>query len=94
MIILNSKVMNMGDNFKPGEVVYIIIRNPHAQDVAQVQQAAVVENPDNPSELALFAHETYFPFSEEFAVFKSEDEAEMAYKEAFGTPEEFDEFYG
>lgn len=94
MVILMNKVIKMENNFKPGEVVYIIIRNPHAQDVAQVQQAAVVENPDNPSELALFAHETYFPFSEEFAVFKSEEEAEMAYKEAFGTPEEFDKFYG
>lgn len=81
-------------NFSPGEVVYIIIRNPHAQDVAQVQQAAVVVNPDSPFELALFAHETYYPFSEEFAVFRTEEEAEQAYKEAFGTPEEFDEFYG
>jgi transcriptional regulator of the spore photoproduct lyase operon len=84
----------MDENFSPGEVVYIIIRNPHAQDVAQVQQAAVVVNPENPSEIALFAHETYYPFSEEFAVFKTEEEAETAYKEAFGTYEEFDEFYG
>ncbi|MEN2767430.1 transcriptional regulator SplA domain-containing protein [Ornithinibacillus sp. 16A2E] len=84
----------MHQNFKPGEVVYIIIRNPHAQDVAQVQQAAVVENPENPSEIALFAHETYYPFSEEFAVFKSEEEAEMAYKDAFSNPEEFEEYYG
>ncbi|MRG88112.1 transcriptional regulator SplA domain-containing protein [Salinibacillus xinjiangensis] len=75
----------MDQNFKPGEVVYMIIRNPHAQDVAHVQQAAIVENPDNPHELALFAHENYFPLSDEFALFKSEEEAEEAYKEAFGT---------
>ncbi|ASN06473.1 transcriptional regulator SplA domain-containing protein [Virgibacillus necropolis] len=75
----------MNQNYQPGEIVYIIIRNPHAQDVANVQQAAVVQNPDNPYELALFAHENYFPFSDEFAVFKSEEEAEHAYLEAFGS---------
>ncbi|SET17067.1 transcriptional regulator [Oceanobacillus limi] len=83
----------LNQDFRPGEVVYIIIRNPHAQDVAQVQQAAVVENPEKPNELALFAHENYYPFSEEFAVFKTEEEAESAYKEAFGTVE-IEEFYG
>ncbi|SHG28059.1 transcriptional regulator SplA domain-containing protein [Ornithinibacillus halophilus] len=83
----------MDSQFRPGEVVYIIIRNPHAQDVAQVQQAAVVENPDNPSELALFAHETYYPLSDEFALFKSEEEAEQAYQEAFGSVD-IEGFYG
>ncbi|WP_099157146.1 transcriptional regulator SplA domain-containing protein [Virgibacillus ndiopensis] len=71
-----------------GEVVYIIIRNPHAQDVANVQQAAVVQNPDNPTELALFSHENYFPLTDELAVFKTESEAEKAFYEAFGSPEE------
>ncbi|WP_102027664.1 transcriptional regulator SplA domain-containing protein [Salirhabdus sp. Marseille-P4669] len=84
----------MSNSLNPGEVVYIIIRNPHAQDVAQVQQAAVVENPEHPGELALFAHENYFPLSEEFAIFKSEEEAEEAYMEAFGAPDVEDEFYG
>lgn len=85
--------MDLNQNYQPGEIVYIIIRNPHAQDVANVQQAAVVQDPENPSELALFAHENYFPFSEEFAVFKSEDEAEHAYQEAFGTHDAGD-YYG
>ncbi|MFC2949800.1 transcriptional regulator SplA domain-containing protein [Virgibacillus sediminis] len=83
----------MEQQFRPGEVVYIIIRNPHAQDVAHVQQAAVVENPEEPSELALFAHETYFPFDGQFAVFHSEREAEQAYQEAFGSPE-IEDYYG
>lgn len=77
--------MDINQNYQPGEIVYIIIRNPHAQDVANVQQAAVVQNPDNPLELALFAHENYFPFSDEFAVFKTEEAAEHAYHEAFGS---------
>lgn len=85
--------MDINQTFMLGEIVYIIIRNPHAQDVANVQQAAVVENPDNPGELALFIHETYYPLTAEFAVFKSEMEAEQAYQEAFVPPEEGD-FYG
>ncbi|RKQ30786.1 transcriptional regulator SplA domain-containing protein [Oceanobacillus halophilus] len=85
--------MDVNQEFRPGEVVYMIIRNPHAQDVAHVQQAAIVENPERPGELALFAHENYFPLSEEFALYKSEEEAEQAYKEAFGTLDEGD-YYG
>lgn len=81
------------DQFQAGEVVYMIIRNPHAQDVAQVQQAAIVENPEKPNELALFVHDNYFPLSDEFALFKSEEEAELAYKEAFGSSE-IEEYYG
>ncbi|MEI3612345.1 transcriptional regulator SplA domain-containing protein [Pseudogracilibacillus sp. SO30301A] len=81
------------EQFQAGEIVYMIIRNPHAQDVAQVQQAAIVENPERPNELALFAHDNYFPLSDEFALFKSEEEAEEAYKEAFSSPE-MDGFYG
>ncbi|WP_430787597.1 transcriptional regulator SplA domain-containing protein [Virgibacillus flavescens] len=85
--------MEINQQYQPGEIVYIILRNPHAQDVAQIQQAAVVQNPKNHSELALFAHENYFPFSDEFAVFKTEESAEQAYTEAFGTPET-GEFHG
>lgn len=76
--------MDINQSFSAGEVVYIIIRNPHAQDVANVQQAAVIENPENPDELALFIHETYYPITEELAIYKSEEEAEQAYQEAFG----------
>ncbi|RLL48507.1 transcriptional regulator [Oceanobacillus piezotolerans] len=75
----------MNEMFQPGEVVYVIVRNPHVQGVAHVQQAAVVVNPDKPYELALFSHETYYPLTDDFAVFKSEAEAERAYQEAFGT---------
>ncbi|WP_010093559.1 transcriptional regulator SplA domain-containing protein [Ornithinibacillus scapharcae] len=83
----------MGHNYGPGEIVYIIIRNPHAQDVAHVQQAAIVQNPENPNELALFAHDNYYPISDDFAIFTSEEEAEAAYQEAFGMIDEGD-YYG
>lgn len=79
--------MDINQTYMLGEVVYIIIRNPHAQDVANIQQAAVVHNPDNQNELALFLHDTYFPLADEFAVFKSETEAEQAFFDAFGSPE-------
>lgn len=36
----------MNQSFNPGEVVYIMIRNPHVQGVANVEQAAVVQNPE------------------------------------------------
>lgn len=78
----------MSQSFQPGEIVYVIFRNPHAQNVAQIQQAAIVQNPENPNELGLFSHENFYPLDEEFAIFKSEEEAEQAYHEAFGSPEE------
>lgn len=74
----------MEQNYGLGEVVYMIIRNPHAQDVAQVQQVAIVQHPEDPNKLALFAHDNYYPFTEEFAIFPTEAEAEQAYQEAFG----------
>lgn len=88
---LGEQMMN--SQFTAGEVVHVIIRNPHAQDVANVQQAAVVQDPHNPEKLSLFIHETYYPLSDEFAIFKTEVEAEQAYQDAFGTTE-IEEFYG
>lgn len=84
--------MHVHQHFQPGDIVYIIIRNPHAQDVATVQQAAVVQHPENQSEKALFIHDNYYPLTEEFAIFRTEEEAEAAYFEAFGI--EDGEFFG
>jgi len=85
--------MDMQQAYNPGDVVYVIIRNPHAQDVANVQQAAVVQNPDNPEEIALFLYETYYPLTDDFAVFQTSEEAEHAYTQAFGIADTED-FYG
>lgn len=70
--------------YEPGQVVYVMIRNPHVQGVAQVQQAAVVQNPDSPGDLALFMYETYYPLTDEIAVYPTASEAERAYQDAFG----------
>lgn len=79
--------------YQPGQIVYVIIRNPHAQDVAHVQEAAVVQNPDSPNELALFLYETYYPLNEAIAVYSTTNEAEHAFQEAFGFAKE-EGYYG
>lgn len=71
-------------SYEPGQVVYVMIRNPHVQGVAQVQEAAVVRHPHSPGELALFLYETYYPLSEEIAVYPTASEAEQAYEAVFG----------
>lgn len=72
------------NNFQAGDVVYVFYRNPHTQDVANIQAAAVVNNPDNPNELALFLYETYYPLSNEMAVYSTEEEANAAYNYYYG----------
>jgi len=83
----------MQNNYIPGQIVYVIYRNPHTQDVANIQEAAVVQVPDHPHQLALFLYETYYPISEELAIFQSKEEAEQAYADAFGSAD-IEEYYG
>lgn len=85
--------MHGNEAYRPGEIVYVMIRNPHAQDVANIQAAAVVEHPGDPGRLCLFVYETYYPLDDEIAVFKTEEEAEAAYRYYFGGASE-DTFYG
>ncbi|NQD66694.1 transcriptional regulator [Bacillus haikouensis] len=77
-------VSNQNLPYTAGDVVYVIYRNPHTQSVANVQEAAVVKNPENPEELALFLYETYYPLSDDLAVYNSEEEAEQIYNQSFG----------
>jgi len=74
----------MSDVFQPGQIVYVIIRNPHVQGVANVQEAAVVMDPNSPGNLSLFIYETYYPLTDDVAVYHTVSEAEEAYKDAFG----------
>lgn len=73
--------------YKPGEIVYVLYRNPHAQDVVHIQEAAVVEHPEAGEELCLFLYETYYPLNEQLAIFKTEEEAQDAYSYYFGETE-------
>ena len=70
--------------YNAGDVVYIFYRNPHIQNVANIQEAAVVNNPNNPNELAIFVYETYYPLSNELAIYANVMEAEQAYRHYFG----------
>lgn len=75
---------NYQQQYHAGDVVYVFYRNPHTQNVTNIQEAAVVRNPDNPNELALFLYETYYPLSDDMAVYSSEEEANQAYHYYFG----------
>ncbi|MDX5476750.1 MAG: transcriptional regulator [Bacillaceae bacterium] len=70
--------------YSAGDVVYLFYRNPHTQNVASIQQAQVVDDPQNEGELALFLYDTFYPLSNEFVLFKTEEEAESLYNEYFG----------
>jgi len=70
--------------FKAGDVVYVFYRNPHTQDVANIQEAAVVNHPEKPGELAVFLYETYYPLTNEMAVYSTAQEAEQAYNDVYG----------
>lgn len=75
---------NGNGNYRPGDIVYVFYRNPHTQDVATIQAAAVVHNPENANELALFMYETYYPLTNEVAVYTTEAEANVAYNYYYG----------
>ncbi|GIN93429.1 transcriptional regulator SplA [Siminovitchia terrae] len=75
---------NFSTSYAPGDIVYVIYRNPHTQNVAMIQKAAVVNDPDHPGQLAVFLYETYYPLTDEMAVYRTADEAEAAYNYYFG----------
>ncbi|MEK4789696.1 transcriptional regulator SplA domain-containing protein [Bacillus sp. FSL K6-2971] len=70
-------------DYKPGDQVYVIYRNPHAANVAQIKEAEIVSHPYNKEELALFLLETYHPLAPDDAVFPTYEEAEALYQDLF-----------
>lgn len=82
------ELYNDNHSYQAGDIVYIMYRNPHTQDVANIQAAAVVNNPENPNDLAIFLYENYYPLSDELAVYSSEEEAKTAYNYYFGNASE------
>ncbi|ONK23538.1 transcriptional regulator [Bacillus sp. VT-16-64] len=73
--------------YSPGDIVYVLYRNPHTQNVAMIQEAAIVSDPDQPGQLAVFLYETYYPITEDMAIYRTEEEAEKAYNYYFGSVE-------
>lgn len=82
------ELSNENKTYHAGDIVYVFYRNPHTQDVANIQAAAVVNNPNTPNELALFLYETYYPLSHEMAVYSTEEEANQAYNYYYGDASE------
>src|SRR5690606_32567817 len=82
------ELYNDQPTYQPGDIVYVLYRNPHTQDVANVQAAAVVHHPERENELALFLYETYYPLTDEIAVFPTEEEANQAFEYYFGDTSE------
>ncbi|HWL25345.1 MAG TPA: transcriptional regulator SplA domain-containing protein [Ureibacillus sp.] len=70
--------------YQAGDIVYVFYRNPHTQDVANIQEAAVVNHPEKDGELAVFLYETYYPISNELALYATEEEANQAYEYYYG----------
>jgi transcriptional regulator of the spore photoproduct lyase operon len=82
--VILMDVHSESSSYHAGDTVFIFYRNPHTQNVANIQEAAVVDDPENPNGLALFLYETYYPLTSEVAVYSSQDEAEQAYHQYFG----------
>lgn len=78
--------MNLNEpmHYQAGDIVYVMYRNPHTYNVANIQEAAVVNDPDHPGELALFLYETYYPLNAGIAIYQSEAEAQQAFETYFG----------
>ena len=66
-----------------GDTVYVIYRNPHTQNVAAIQEATVTTNPEDQN-LALYMYDTYYPLTDEYAMYSSFKEAEQMYEYYFG----------
>jgi transcriptional regulator of the spore photoproduct lyase operon len=79
---------NRIQDYQAGDIVYVFYRNPHTQDVANIQAAAVVNHPEKENELALFLYETYYPLSDEVAIYSTEEEANQAYHYYYGDASE------
>ncbi|MCA0172520.1 MULTISPECIES: transcriptional regulator SplA domain-containing protein [Bacillaceae] len=84
---LHDSNYDSGQGYHAGDVVYVMYRNPHTYNVANIQEAAVVNDPDQPGQLALFLYETYYPLDSDIAIYRSEAEAEQAYATYFGSIE-------
>lgn len=82
------ELSNENQTYHAGDIVYVFYRNPHTQDVANIQAAAVVNDPDNSNELALFLYENYYPLSSEMAIYPTEEEAKQAYHYYYGMESE------
>jgi len=69
--------------YSAGDIVFIFYQHPSIQEVVNIQEAAVVNNPDNPNELALLLFDSYYPLTNDMLIFTSVMDAEQAYHQYF-----------
>lgn len=69
--------------YSAGDIVFIFYQYPSIQQVVNIQEAAVVNNPDNPKELALLLLDSYYPLTNDLLIFTSVMDAEQAYHQYF-----------
>ncbi|MED2975069.1 transcriptional regulator SplA domain-containing protein [Fictibacillus sp. B-59209] len=69
--------------YQAGDQVFVIYRNPHTPNVANITQAEIVQHPEHENEVALFLHESYHLLADDDAVYNTFEEAEQHYKEIF-----------
>ena len=79
----SEKGDGMKQRYNVGDIVFIFYCHPYFQEVANIQEAAVVNNPDHPNEQALFLFETFYPITNDILIFTSEMEAVQAYHQYF-----------
>ncbi|TYR80722.1 transcriptional regulator [Priestia megaterium] len=73
----------MKKEYQVGDQVFVIYRNPHTANVANITQGEIVQHPENKNDVALFLHESYHLLSEDDAVYSSYEEAEQMYNKIF-----------
>lgn len=73
----------LNQQYKIGDKVFVMLRNPHVQGVVNIQEATVVERPDYPGEMAIFLNEEYFPLIDDLAIYTDYFEAKYDYQAAF-----------
>ncbi|MFJ8099683.1 transcriptional regulator SplA domain-containing protein [Lysinibacillus sp. NPDC096212] len=69
--------------YSAGDIVFIFYQHPSIQQVVNIQEAAVVNNPDNPNELGLLLFDSYYPLTNDMLIFTREMDAEQAYHQYF-----------
>ncbi|MBD1383298.1 transcriptional regulator SplA domain-containing protein [Metabacillus arenae] len=73
----------MNSKYTAGDKVYVIYRNPHTANVANIKEAEVVQHPNDEQDVALFLYDAYHRLSDDDAVFSSYEEAELVYNQLF-----------
>ncbi|HWO78282.1 MAG TPA: transcriptional regulator SplA domain-containing protein [Bacillus sp. (in: firmicutes)] len=75
---------SLPEDYHPGQIVYVMYRNPQTQSVATIQEAAIVNDPYHPNQLALFIFDTFYPITNKLSIYRTREEAEEAYQDYFG----------